>query len=356
MTLWVLPARVLIIRVNPGLDPFSALATMFFTPRNRGCLPSGPQTTTPRPSWRVAPRIVIERTTTVDHAKLTGDRQYSTATGARTNSPGRRSLLFAGAVAAACQLTPPPAAVEPPSTVPESAPRTLVAPEPEVAEPSTVEIMGASPEGAWVRPEFITQDQTLSAGTGFICEVDPGEPPLLLTAQHLFGPAGGLPRDYLWSEMASLVEGGAGYDSEGRRVVTAGPPLTIEGAKAMSADAVDTDIAAFRLVPPTSVHALPLAAALPAVGDPVWLVGQVIDADPAQQRHAAVVAEVSPKHLVYVFDNVVELRATSGAPVINGAGEVVAINLGGGEEDGKTFGIGIPSSSIRTRVRAGLSH
>ncbi|MCH9688453.1 MAG: serine protease [Deltaproteobacteria bacterium] len=273
-------------------------------------------------------------------------------------SPSHLSTVYilVGTLLAGCTLTPPPAIAD--TASPSKADNAAESQEPAEPQPRasaaqpTIEILGTTPEEAWVRPTFVTTDQPLSAGTAFVCEVVPGQPPLLLSAQHLFGPAGGLAREYAWSEMKTLVQGAEGYDAHGNRVVTAGPPLTIEGAEAMSEERVDADIAAFPLLAPTRVHALPLASAMPTNGDPVWLVAEVMGAAPSTLRHRATIQEVAPTHLVYVFDDAIELRATSGAPVINAAGQVVAINLGGGDEGGKTFGIGNPAPSILARVRS----
>lgn len=268
---------------------------------------------------------------------------------ANTSSHHRfdRWTLATTLLVAACQLTPPPA-----NTGTTNRPTTQ-----EIAGPSEtrphekVEILGSEPEGAWVRPAFFAAGAEFSAGTAFVCVVDEGESPWMLTAQHLFGPAGGLSQELAWSEMPTAVESARGFDSDGRRVLTAGPPLAIEGAKAMSEVAIDNDIAAFPLRPPTQIHALPLATELPSVLDKVWLVGNVLGVDPRKQRFAAVVVEVSDTSMVYAFDAPLELTATSGAPVVNERGEVVAMNLGGGEQDGKTLGVGNPAPAIRARVR-----
>jgi hypothetical protein len=43
----------------------------------------------------------------------------------------------------------------------------------------------------------------------------------------------------------------------------------------------------------------------------------------------------------YVFDERIELRAASGASVVDASERVVAVNLGGGKlDDGRVFGIG----------------
>jgi hypothetical protein len=59
------------------------------------------------------------------------------------------------------------------------------------------------------------------------------------------------------------------------------------------------------------------------------------------------VTKSSPTELEYDYGRGgINLGGTSGAPVLNAASEVVAINLGGGENGGKVFGMGNPCTSV----------
>jgi S1-C subfamily serine protease len=69
----------------------------------------------------------------------------------------------------------------------------------------------------------------------------------------------------------------------------------------------------------------------------------------------AVVRKSSDSELEYIFDDKkINLAGTSGAPVLNVAGEVVAINLGGGEEGGRFVGMGNPCNSISNLLKAAI--
>jgi len=210
-------------------------------------------------------------------------------------------------------------------------------------------------EAAVFRPLFHTSLGELEAGTAFVCRIDTESPVLLLTAHHLFGTAGGLDRDYAWNELSGLVSTVSATSLTDTSVVSAGAPLVIEGAAGMEPPLMGTDVAAFPLTGTTRVDPLPLAARPTPPGTRVWLVAEVLGGPPDQLRHGATVTEIGDEYVVYAFDDAsIQLRATSGAPVINEAGEVVAINLGGGADGGRMYGVGNPSGAVRKRIRAAL--
>lgn len=60
--------------------------------------------------------------------------------------------------------------------------------------------------------------------------------------------------------------------------------------------------------------------------------------------------------LDYIYDVPgVNFAGTSGAPVFNAAGEVVGINLGGGNHNGKTFDFANPAVAFSPLVAAALA-
>ena len=209
-------------------------------------------------------------------------------------------------------------------------------------------ITGTTPELAWVRPVFETTEGEIAAGIAFAAVVE--EHGVMLTAHHLFGPAGGLEREYTNSEIKLLVSAVVGTNPNEESLIMGGVPLELEGAAAMREGAISNDMAVFPLLPGTKTHALPLADALPKIGERIWMVCQVVGGAQEQMRHAAIVQEATLDMVSYVFEEPVNLQATSGAPLINAKGEVVAMNLGGQTEGGKVMGIGNPGASMRSRL------
>ncbi|KAI9132618.1 serine protease [Acaryochloris sp. CCMEE 5410] len=215
-------------------------------------------------------------------------------------------------------------------------------------QPEAPIILGTRPEQAWVRPSFKGPDGRFGAGTAFVVSQDNAV--FLLTAHHLFGPAGGLDREYGWSEMPKLVSGASGENPLGKVSVITGKALPVKGARGMKGTQVNADLAIFPVQSESQVHAMPLAQTLPQVGDDVWLVGEVIGS--SEYRHKAVVDQVSKEGIYYRFDNKIELRATSGAPIVDAKGQVVAMNLGGGEYQGAIMGIGNPAPVMNCHLQA----
>lgn len=69
----------------------------------------------------------------------------------------------------------------------------------------------------------------------------------------------------------------------------------------------------------------------------------------------AVVRKSTESEFEYAFEEKqINLAGTSGAPVLNTFGEVVALNIGGGEEAGRYWGMGNPCDSISSLLKAAL--
>lgn len=215
-------------------------------------------------------------------------------------------------------------------------------------KPEEPTILGTNPEQAWVRPSFKGPDGRFGAGTAFVVSQDNAV--FLLTAHHLFGPAGGLDREYEWSEIPKLVSGASGENPLGQVSVVTEKALSVKGARGMKGTQVNADLAIFPVKAESQVHAMPLAPTLPKVGDDVWLIGEVIGS--SEYKHKAIVDQVSKEGLYYRFDNKIELRATSGAPIVDKKGQVVAMNLGGGEYQGAIMGIGNPAPIMNCHLQA----
>ncbi len=204
-----------------------------------------------------------------------------------------------------------------------------------------------------LRPAFATRDGELRAGSAFLVR-DPRAPAsvLLLTAHHLFGPDGGLAREVAGAELPAFVREVRLADLAGRPVAVAGPVVPIPGARAHRQVDFAHDLAAFAAPPALAGRAFALARAAPAVGERVWLFAEVrAGAPPGRLLHAATVTSSSATELAYRFDDGgLDLGATSGAPVLDGAGEVVGVHLGGGRDLRGLFGVANPAASVRALI------
>ncbi|MBF5043372.1 trypsin-like peptidase domain-containing protein [Aggregicoccus sp. 17bor-14] len=112
------------------------------------------------------------------------------------------------------------------------------------------------------------------------------------------------------------------------------------------------DLAAFIAPESAASRVLPLATQNPKVGDDVWLVAEVRGGrSVGTHLHRARVVESKRTTLAYTFeDPTLELRATSGAPVVNAKGEVVGVNLGGGHQGDSLYGVAHPVQSVRAHL------
>ncbi len=216
------------------------------------------------------------------------------------------------------------------------------------SEPPTV------PDRFVFRPTFMTNRGTAEAGTAFIVMLPDKNVPIALTAIHLLGPAGGLDRDVPGAEVPEVTQRvilEECFNSE-IQLDIGSMALSIPPAAPLNSPSLAGDIAAFWITGSAKVTALPIAERDPVKGERIWLAGPVIGGAPRTRRlHAARVHSFEEGNLYFQYDNpAIELRATSGAPVLNANGQVVAINLGGGQMNGNVIGVGNPVSRFRPHL------
>lgn len=195
--------------------------------------------------------------------------------------------------------------------------------------------------GAVADPIFRVGEEQLSAGHVFAASVPEG-PDLVLTALHLFGPAGGLPEDVPPETLPELVRS-AQFRSllDAQSTTTTLRALRIPEAAPMGEAGKAGDVAAF-VASELKLSPLTMAKRTPTAGEHLWLISELPGSMTA--IHHAVSAGVQDGMLYYYFDGPLELRGSSGAPVVDSAGQLVAINVGGSEdESGAAVGIGNPT-------------
>jgi hypothetical protein len=203
-----------------------------------------------------------------------------------------------------------------------------------------------------LRPKItLRSGQAYEAGTAVAVRLQPGGKPILITALHLFGPAGGtLEKDTPPAELEKVVRGLVLTPMGGSKPAAAargalrksGPGVTEENRD------VSSDLAAFTLLPNSRVNALNLAREKPQLGEWVWLVGDEFQHQPQAQRlFPAQVGPGNDRSGTVRFPKPVELQGFSGAPLVNSKQEVIGILISGGGP----IGIYNPAESIRQRLR-----
>jgi hypothetical protein len=214
-------------------------------------------------------------------------------------------------------------------------------------------------DGTVLRPHFTTQEGSHSAGTAFAIDVE--DTLLVVTALHLFGPAGGLKGQIDGDKIAEFTTSVTLRDAfTGGDFGQANKALSLTNTQPMGDEAAG-DIVAFEAQVLTGLDKLnakskdlvplSLAAKVPQKGDSVYVAAQV-GADKDSRVHKATVVESNDKWLFYEYaDSALDIAGTNGAPVLNEAGKVIGMNLGGGKmDDGKLIGSANPLNPIQQRL------
>lgn len=177
------------------------------------------------------------------------------------------------------------------------------------------------------RPSFQTAEGQIDAGSAFLINW-PGGRILLITAHHLLGEAGGMSREYTGAELPGVVSGVTASSVDDENIEIASTSM-VSLPEAVSSDVdIRRDLAAFQVADAQGAVVLDLAEAPPEPGDRVYLLAE--SGDPGSRIFPAVeTAKSTTPYLQFAYDDEVELKATSGAPLLNSDGKVVGVNIGG---------------------------
>ncbi len=181
---------------------------------------------------------------------------------------------------------------------------------------------------AVLRPSFETAGGTYAAGTAFLIE-DDSRGTLMITAQHLFGPPGGLPAVIPAAELPDRILSAQAYDAPFEAlVIQGGRAVYLPDARPAAGLDATADYAAFMVSDDGATPRLTLAGTTPQAGDTVWLLARAASGAPASRHlHRGTVIEADPSGILFKYKNpTIGLRATSGAAVVNDAGEVIGVN------------------------------
>ena len=198
------------------------------------------------------------------------------------------------------------------------------------------------------RPVFNTNEGEVAAGTAFLAEHQ--QQTYLITAHHLIGQAGGLDRDYTGAELDGFLHSVDGESIEQNAdTITSTALVLIPEAESVTNESGQNDVLIFKAENNPNLVPLKLSNSLPSVGETVWLYAELANRD--RLLHQAEVVESDRDFLTLSYqDTDLNLRASSGAPILNAQKEVVGINLAGGLQSGELIGWANPGSSIIAKI------
>lgn len=206
-------------------------------------------------------------------------------------------------------------------------------------------------------PTFVTTEGDLEAGKVFVATLPACKEALLVSALHLFGPAGGMSKQSTGNQIAGLVKNISLIGIVDNKKVDEFKARSLTpGNAACCSDKADTgvgDVVAFAAPEALRHLALPVSTKPLKKGDKVFVLSTIVTPGVKRLSHAAVVEGMESGYWTYLYSEPgFVIRATSGAPVVNEAGEVVAINLGGGPTGGagKVMGYCNPATNWSSAV------
>ena len=197
--------------------------------------------------------------------------------------------------------------------------------------------------GTLFHPRFGTSHGEVNAGTAFAAKL-PGKSQILIgSALHLFGPAGGLKTDIQPDKIATAWKKLVAEDCKSQNYFgeIQMQPIALTGARPHPQKSDIGDVAACKVTDATAIEALPLSQRIPSNGERVWLVSRLPGS--RELMHPATVERLKDGWLQYSFvDHGITLKSTSGAPIVDRKGNVIAVHAGGTKKSGKMIGIGTP--------------
>lgn len=213
------------------------------------------------------------------------------------------------------------------------------------------------PKLAVLRPYCETKLGNIDAGsaaaTAFAVKMD-DQSLIVLTVFSLLSQANGLSRDVVGGEQNEMVTGvtlGSTF-GEMDSVIVADKVLATQPFATGDLLAITVPKGA-----KDQLGAFSLAKESPAVGTQVWLSAALYaGAPPSQRQHSAVITGVDEHaRLTYKFENsAISFEGTAGAPILNSAGEVVAIHLSGGLEGDSLVAFGNPTAKWLPHLQSAI--
>jgi len=206
-------------------------------------------------------------------------------------------------------------------------------------------------EDAVLKPTFSTDVGEVRVGTAFIVHFDENGQYLLVTAHSLFGPRGGLSREYQWNELSRIISNvkAISIGNPAKMVMTSAWLAVPEAAPSKMYDS-SQDIAALYLISDFGMGHFEFSEKLPKIGEEVWLMTEMPNRS-QQFRFSATVLEADEKAIQYAFtDAELDPGSVLGAPILNSESKVIAINTALISKDNKLIGIGNPAATARQKL------
>ena len=222
------------------------------------------------------------------------------------------------------------------------------------------------PDGLVLRPEFRRGQESYLASYAFAVEAPEPGPPLVLTALHVMDElikkegidATSASSGYTGRELPGLVTKVVLYDVFAERWILAelgeaGPMLVLPEARTGEEEPFSSrDVAAFR-TDGAGLAPGRLASRRPVVGDPVWLAAKPGNGSSGRTAKAVVV-ESTAETLVFRYEDPDQPpKYSSGAPLLDRAGDVVGLKVGAGWLDGHKLGHANHVDNIRRHLTEG---
>lgn len=194
------------------------------------------------------------------------------------------------------------------------------------------------------RAQFETTGGFKEGGWADLVSVRPGSEPFIVSVRRLLGPKGGFDRQTPVAEVISFVRhvkidsfvGGT------NSYLVEGVPVPTPEADPLKRPLADLTVYRVHNDAPLN-RSVALAAQAPSVGEVVWLL--IKDGDTAVLKSGKVIATRGEDWLSLQLDVELAEKGMIGAPVLNGAGELVGLFSHRDRKDSATLNV-IPAAVI----------
>lgn len=210
------------------------------------------------------------------------------------------------------------------------------------------------PDNVLMKPTFLLANQSWSGGTAFLVQAPDKRGALLVTCHHLFGPATGRDEQMSGEQIRTEVRAAIGLSMQDTKtVIVADRYVAFKGARGQDGEGAEKDLAAFAVKadqPPTTLE---FAEDAPRIGQLVYMFAR-LRSEAAPRLLQATITQVEPNWLLYTFkERTIDLAGTSGAPILNEAGKVIGMNVGGNDQNGEVIGAANPATRMKENLASG---